>query len=154
MQHIHVCLALRQRCGSCWAFSTTGAVEGAYFTATNQSVSLSEEELVQCSKWGNEGCAGGEMTRAFGWIERNGICLETADPYTSGNGITGSCRDASATCASNVTIGGFTRVRRGDEDALHAAVAQQPVSVGIEANQHFFQVTLNTKAHTLRLALG
>jgi len=128
------------RCGSCWAFSTTGAVEGANFVANGKLVSLSEEELVQCSHNGNQGCRGGLMDNAFKWIEKTGLCLESADPYTSGGGVTGTCSGMSATCAPNVTVTGFTDVAHGDESALLAAVAKQPVSIAIEADKSAFQL--------------
>ena len=128
------------RCGSCWAFSTTGSVEGANFIANGNLVSLSEEELVQCSNNGNHGCQGGLMDNAFKWIETTGLCLESSDPYTSGGGSTGTCSGKSATCAPNVTVTGFTDVKKGDEAALLAAAAQQPVSIAIEADKSAFQM--------------
>merc|ERR1712054_761107 len=82
----------QQQCGSCWAFSTTGSLEGAYFVASGKLVSLSEEDLVQCDHNGDQGCQGGDMDNAFGWINKNGICTEYDDPYTSGAGTTGTCR--------------------------------------------------------------
>ena len=126
-------------CGSCWAFSTTGALEGAYAIASGELVSLSEEELVQCDGT-DSGCSGGLMDNAFGWIKKNGgINTEAAYGYTSGTGISGMCAQAKES-TSVVTLDGFTDVPSGDEDALLDAVAQGPVSVAIEADKAKFQL--------------
>jgi len=123
------------QCGSCWAFSTTGSTEGAFAIATGQLVSLSEQQLVDCSgAEGNQGCNGGLMDQAFQYIiDNGGITTEKAYPYTAEDG----------TCNTDVTpavaITGFSDVTSGDEDALAAAVALGPVSVAIEADQACFQ---------------
>jgi len=125
------------RCGSCWAFSTTGSVEGAYQIATGKLVSLSEENLVQCDHNGDQGCNGGLMDNAFEWIEQHGICTEADYPYTSGGGVTGTCVQG---CAPAVTVTGFKDVPKGDEAALKDALDIGPVSIAIEADKSAFQL--------------
>lgn len=126
------------QCGSCWAFSTTGSIEGALAIETGKLVSLSEEQLVQCDHNGDQGCNGGLMDNAFEWVQRgNALCTEADYPYSSGSGITGTCKK---TCTGEVTISGHTDVPRDDEEALKSAVAQQPVSIAIEADKSAFQL--------------
>lgn len=124
------------QCGSCWAFSTTGSVEGAYFVASGELVSLSEEELVQCDDV-DSGCQGGLMDSGFKFVEEQGLCKESDYPYTSGTGDRGSCKKG---CSAAVEVTSFQDVPGGDEDALLQAVAQQPVSVAIEADKSAFQL--------------
>lgn len=128
----------QKRCGSCWAFSTTGSVEGAVFAATGKLISLSEENLVQCDWLLDHGCNGGLMDHAFGWVKRNGICSEEDYPYTSGAGERGTCRTPK--CQPVVHVQGHVDVPARNEDALKAAVAKQPVSVAIEADRTAFQL--------------
>eukprot|EP00455_Lapot_gusevi_P026307 TRINITY_DN2777_c0_g1_i2.p1 TRINITY_DN2777_c0_g1~~TRINITY_DN2777_c0_g1_i2.p1 ORF type:complete len:275 (+),score=116.30 TRINITY_DN2777_c0_g1_i2:205-1029(+) len=125
----------QQQCGSCWAFSTTGSIEGAWFLAKGKLVSLSEQQLVDCSQAeGNQGCNGGLMDQGFQYVEQNGLCTEDSYPYTAQDG---QC--ASSNCTSVVQISSFKDVAQNNEDALAQAVAQQPVSVAIEADQSGFQ---------------
>jgi len=129
----------QQRCGSCWAFSTTGSVEGAFQIANKQLISLSEEDLVQCDHNGDNGCKGGLMDNAFKWIHMHGIAAEADYPYTSGGGVTGQCKAAKEK-KPVVTISSFRDVPKGDEDALKSAVAIGPVSIAIEADKSAFQL--------------
>jgi C1A family cysteine protease len=123
------------QCGSCWAFSTTGSLEGATFLATGTLPSLSEQQLVDCSgSAGNQGCNGGLMDSAFTWIESNGICSEASYPYTA---VDGTCK---TTCTPVAGVKSFTDVTVNSESALEDAVAQQPVSVAVEADQSSFQL--------------
>jgi C1A family cysteine protease len=126
----------QQQCGSCWAFSTTGSVEGANFLqGTKQLISLSEQQLVDCSSSaGNQGCNGGLMDNAFQYIIKNGgLCTEASYPYTA---ATGTCRK----CTPVVDITSYTDVTPSDDAAMCAAVTQQPVSIAVEADQNSFQL--------------
>jgi len=126
----------QQQCGSCWAFSTTGSVEGAVFINSGTLPGLSEQQLVDCStSQGNDGCNGGLMDYAFQYIMSNGgITSEDQYPYTATGPNT--CNTNTSSVAS---ITGFTDVAQGSETALATAVVLGPVSVAIEADQNCFQ---------------
>ena len=124
-------------CGSCWAFSATAAMESAHAIFFSTLPSLSEQQLVSCSSaYGNQGCNGGWYYYAWDYAKVTPLDTEGQYPYTSGNGITGTCKyvagsgkyyDASQTdVAANTT-------------AIKTAIAQQPVSVAIEADTTTFQ---------------
>lgn len=127
------------QCGSCWAFSTTGSLEGANFIATGKLVSLSEQELVSCSSSeGNYGCQGGLMDNAFKWIEddNKGIASEDDYPYASGGGAEPKCENYHKNVAD---VASFTDVEANNPAALVSALAKQPVSIAIEADRSAFQ---------------
>ena len=71
-------------CGSCWAFTTTGVLEGQMKIKYGTLPNLSEENLVDCSSntiYGNKGCSGGWMTNAYNYIRVNkGINNNTIYP--------------------------------------------------------------------------
>lgn len=124
----------QQSCGSCYAFSTTGAVEGAYFVATGKLVSLSEQQIVDCSgSFGNQGCNGGLYTNSFEYIQQNGICSESNYSYS---GKEGKCNKR---CKTITKIDSYVNIESKNEDALLQSVLQQPISVAIEADQSVFQ---------------
>lgn len=132
------------KCGSCWAFSTTGSLEGAYYIKNKQLVSFSEQELVDCenSKHGGSdlGCNGGDMDTAFSWIKSNkGLCSEQDYPYVSGS--THKANDQCNVCSvvNGSQILNWTDVPPKSDDALMYAIYQQPVSVAIDAASLFFQ---------------
>ena len=125
------------QCGSCWAFSTTGSVESAWFLAKGTLPSVSEQQLVDCSTAeGNQGCNGGLMDYAFEYIIKNkGITTEAAYPYTA----TGPNTCVAAGKPVAATLSGYKDVPVNSETALETAIAQQPVSVAVEADQSVFQ---------------
>ena len=131
------------QCGSCWAFSTTGALEGVYAINHNKLVSFSEQELIDCDNFKNggknHGCNGGIMDNAFQWIENNGgLCTEEDYPYISSNGQTQKCQKTCRT-VSNSTIQKWVDVEATDYSFM-TALNQQPVSVAIQADQREFQL--------------
>lgn len=127
----------QEQCGSCWAFSTTGSVESAWFLSNGTVPELSEQQLVDCSTAeGNQGCNGGLMDYAFEYIIKNkGITTEEAYPYTATGPNT--CEAAGKPVAA--TISKYVDVPVNSETALMTAIAQQPVSVAVEADQSVFQ---------------
>jgi C1A family cysteine protease len=131
------------QCGSCWSFSATGALEGIYQITYNDLQSFSEQELVSCDQsfLGDHGCNGGLMDNAFKWVKSNGgLCSEADYPYTSGTTKeNGECKDHSSCDNTKLKVTSYTDVKKNSDDALMSALAQQPVSVAIQANQPAFQ---------------
>ena len=125
------------QCGSCWSFSSSGAMEGAWAIKTGELISLSEQQLVDCSKkYGNMACKGGLMDSAFEYAIDTGMCADEAYPYTSG--VT---KEASSchSCSSVATFSSCADVPANNQVDLKAAVAFGPVSIAIEADTSVFQ---------------
>lgn len=122
------------QCGSCWSFSATGAMEGAWAIAKGELVSLSEQQLVDCSSsYGNHGCNGGLMDGAFHYAMDNGMCGESDYSYTARGG---TCQE----CDPLVKISSCVDVTPDNEVDLKTAVSIGPVSVAIEADTKTFQL--------------
>ncbi|WCJ32676.1 Cysteine proteinases superfamily protein [Euphorbia peplus] len=125
------------QCGSCWAFSTVAAVEGVTQLTTGKLISLSEQELVSCDTKGeDQGCEGGLMDDGFTFIIGNkGITTETNYPYEAADGTCNTKEEANH--AAKIT--GYEDVPANSEPALMKAVANQPISVAIDASGSEFQ---------------
>ena len=122
---------LQGQCGACWAFSTTGALEGIKALTGHGLTSLSEQQLIDCTLGlGNHGCSGGTTLTGFNYVIRNGIEPESAYPFKARNG---PCR------ANRAQFVPFKIHRVGwapkhNNNALLAGVARQPVSTSIESH--------------------
>ncbi len=122
------------QCGSCWSFSATGALEGLTAITTGKLVSLSEQQLVDCSKL-NSGCNGGLMTFAFEYVIKNGgLCLEDDYLYSAQDGMCKKCEAEEGT-----DIHDCKQIKSGDSDGLVYSLSKQPISVGIQADTFSFQ---------------
>jgi len=124
------------QCGSCWAFSTTGALEGLAALEKGKLPSLSEQQLVDCAGgvYTNEGCNGGDMDAAMWYVIDNGITDEATYPYKA--------RDQKCTYKDTqkvYQIKNCAEVTANKTAALVEAVATQPVAISVEADQAGFQ---------------
>merc|ERR1712203_486831 len=122
------------QCGSCWAFSSTGGTEGMWQIASGSLQSLSEQQLVDCSKQ-NSGCNGGLMDYGFDFYKSTSIATESSYPYTARDG---SCKSSYTTAIPAGGVTGYTDVS-SSSSALMSALNSQPVSVAVEADQSAFQ---------------
>jgi len=124
------------QCGSCWAFSATGSIEGAWFLTNNALVSVSEQQLVDCSgAYGNYGCDGGLMDSAFEYLIKSSKGIEKEEDYKY-TARDGTCKFEAGKIA--VSIDGYKDIPK-DEKQLQTAIQKQPISVAIDAGHSSFQ---------------
>jgi len=123
------------QCGSCWSFSSTGAIEGAEFLhGTKKLTSLSEQQLVDCSTR-NNGCKGGSMGLAFLYTEKNPLERESDYPYTAKDG---NCKYERSKGVGEVKDA--YSVKADNPSALMSVIKQYgPVSIAVEADKSVFQ---------------
>ncbi|KAA0200003.1 Secreted cathepsin L 1 [Fasciolopsis buskii] len=121
-------------CGSCWAFSTTGAMEGQYMKNFKTLLSFSEQQLVDCSRsFGNNGCGGGLMENAYIYLKQFGLETESEYPYTAQEG---QCKYNKS--LGKVEVTGFYTVHTGKEDTLKRMIAEQgPAAVALDVERDF-----------------
>ncbi|XP_072392903.1 cathepsin L-like proteinase [Diabrotica undecimpunctata] len=115
-------------CGSCWAFSATGALEGQLAIHKNQHVQLSEQELVDCDTT-NSGCKGGLMTNAFAYVRSHGLASEKQYAYTAKDG---SCKKVQNKQVSSIS--GYVNVAKTESALASALASVGPISIAVDAD--------------------
>ena len=129
------------RCGSCWAFSSTGALEGRYFQKSGRLTSFSEQQLVDCCNYGvggcyfSSGCGGGWMDEGLTYTQTYDLMTESDYPYTAQDG---SCQYRGRGTGAGYTNDRKVDIRPRSISAFKASVAQGPTSIAIEADQLAF----------------
>eukprot|EP01063_Lacrimia_lanifica_P034389 TRINITY_DN6347_c0_g1_i1.p1 TRINITY_DN6347_c0_g1~~TRINITY_DN6347_c0_g1_i1.p1 ORF type:complete len:341 (+),score=117.11 TRINITY_DN6347_c0_g1_i1:57-1079(+) len=130
------------RCGSCWTFSTTGAIEGANVASgTGELVSLSEQYFVSCARDRlMNGCHGGVPLLAYRWaIHKMGgkVVTEEAYPYVSGNGTVPACAGDLHTKPVGAVVRGYKALPHNEEQMAAWLVQRGPISIGIAVPSSF-----------------
>jgi len=123
------------QCGSCWAFSTTGGMEGRYAIKNGTLPRFSEQQFVDCAggSFGNQGCNGGLMDQAFEYAKTTGIETEEQYAYTGRDGTCSADKDG-------VKVVSYADVKKNSPSQLKAAVAQGPVSIALDGAGLAFQL--------------
>jgi len=121
------------QCGSCWAFSAVGALEGRAQLAKGSLVSMSEQQLVDCDTESDQGCSGGFMDSAFEYAEDRAFCTEESYAY---KGSAGTCKSDCTVALAKGEVTGHVDVD-GTEEALAEALSQGPVSVAVDADSNW-----------------
>jgi cathepsin F len=116
-------------CGSCWAFSAVGNLEGINQIKTKTLVNFSEQQLVDCDT-ADSGCQGGLMENAYNYIKSAGGLMKQSDyAYT---GRDGTCKFDKTKAALKVK--GFHFSETQDEEQIKAFLASTgPLAVALNA---------------------
>lgn len=124
-------------CGSCWAFTATGALEGQVRNKTGKLIVLSVQQLMDCSeKWGNHGCEGGLMDSAFKYIhDVGGIESNASYPY----------KPAEEKCKFNKSavvakVKGYKDLPKSEKSLMVAVATVGPISAALDASHSSFQL--------------
>ncbi|KAF6265677.1 hypothetical protein COO60DRAFT_1697673 [Scenedesmus sp. NREL 46B-D3] len=124
------------QCGSCWAFAAVGTMEGAWFVATGEPHSFSEQQLIDCAwEQGPHGCDGGDYQPGFRYVKQAGGVAATQDyPYVGQNDW---CKDNSTKLTGH--FDGYVEVKSRDTAAVMEALMRHgPLAVGVDASSDEF----------------
>lgn len=117
-------------CGSCWAFAITASIESLYLIKTEQSLNLSEQELVDCADFMD--CDGGWNDLAIEYVVKNGISLEADYPYINADGI------CDVPEGEKVEIEGYRKIESGDMQEFLKVLDEHPVAVAVQVEDDFY----------------
>ncbi|KAH3738695.1 procathepsin L-like isoform X1 [Dreissena polymorpha] len=122
-------------CGSCWSFSATGTIEGQHARQTGRLVSLSEQQLIDCSRrYGNNGCKGGYTGRSLQYVsDQPGIEGEADYPYRAGDSYPCSFTKSKV----RAIIRGYYTVNPGEKNLETVTASVGPISVSMYVNRNF-----------------
>lgn len=136
-------------CGSCYAFTTAGVVEGQYYMKYRQRVTLSEQQILDCTssrRGANQGCNGGDNLFSLAYIRQVGLCTDDAYSYTSSNDyydvITGTCQRSTIASCNPIKIKNYGLVTATANELVMASYIQTygPITVYIDASNRSFQL--------------
>jgi len=128
-------------CGSCWAFSATGNMEGQWFLAGNKLTSLSEQNLVDCDHECqdkndcDQGCNGGLQPNAYQYVMKNGIDTEDSYAYEATDG---KCRFKPESVGTKIS--NWTFISQDEDQMASYLVDHGPLAVAVDAEIWQFYV--------------
>lgn len=119
----------QKSCGSCYAFASTANLEGLYFRRNNQSMTFSEQQIVDCDNI-DQGCNGGLMENTFTWLKQYGMMSDKDYPY---RGYEGTCKQDESKFI--LKIGGYNLLETKDEDHIRDFLYMNgPLAIAMNAN--------------------
>ncbi len=141
----------QKKCGSCWAFSMTGALEAYTLLKEHtpgKDLDLSEQVMLSCSGAGS--CNGGRLTASF--LQKTGLPLESVYPYTATDG---ACASAAAGWeAGAYKVGGWGSIAKNPAAIKTALVKYGPLPIAMMVYEDFMHYKTGVYSFTTGKKLG